>query len=190
VRCQLPDAVTRFEQTRLSAHADPHLLSRKLREAIERSWCSLAELRAWLRTQVHELDGSRAPEDHGVNHPHVLIGGLHALLVALWPEGDPQDLLAGAVREGGDTDTVGAICGGLLGSRFGCGFVALERLLDASNLRAYAACLHTRELPEEYAAFLRREAVWTKHERVYQRELLQRARTQHGLPSSAEGDLT
>jgi hypothetical protein len=79
-----------------------------------------------------------------------------SLAMALRPEIQPQAALGEIVQRGYDTDTVAAICGSLLGARFGCAWIPVERLLDCGRLTAYADALvmrsgltkDTPEIPE------------------------------------------
>jgi ADP-ribosyl-[dinitrogen reductase] hydrolase len=48
---------------------------------------------------------------------------------------DPQDVLNTIVKLGYDTDTVAAIAGSVLGARFGCAWIPLERLKDLERLK-------------------------------------------------------
>jgi hypothetical protein len=89
--------------------------------------------------------------------------------MALQSDIEPQVALTEIVQQGYDTDTVGAICGSLLGARFGCGWIPVKRLIDRDRLLAYADALVTRDgLPEDMPAFLAREAELTAEERAFQ----------------------
>ena len=93
------------------------------------------------------------------NQGFALLGAMHGLAVGLRTETEPRAALAGVVRLGFDTDTVAAIAGGLLGSRFGAGWVPTARLVDGARLEAYADAVATDgPLPESEDAFLDREA--------------------------------
>lgn len=107
------------------------------------------------------------------NQGFVLLGGLHGLAMGLWPEGTPGELLGEIMRQGYDTDTVGAICGGVLGARFGTGWIPLDRLRDRRRLEAYADALVTRDAtPESREAFVEREYDLTLLEKQFQAELV------------------
>ena len=75
------------------------------------------------------------------NQGYALLGGSHALAMALRPDCEPQAALAEIVQQGYDTDTVAAICGSILGARFGCAWIPIGRLLDSNRLIAYADAL-------------------------------------------------
>jgi hypothetical protein len=71
--------------------------------------------------------GTGQPPAHVVAHPNhgfAVLGGVHALLSGLLFDDPPQETLARLVSHGADTDTVGAICGSVLGARFGTGWIA------------------------------------------------------------------
>jgi ADP-ribosylglycohydrolase len=50
--------------------------------------------------------------------------------MALLPNIDPQQVLSEICRMGYDTDTVAAICGTVLGARFGVSWIPIRRFLD------------------------------------------------------------
>jgi ADP-ribosylglycohydrolase len=102
-----------------------------------------------------------------VNDPFVLLGGVHALAVGLWAEGTPGELLATVMRAGGDTDTVGAIAGALLGARFGEAWVPVHRLREGDRLGRYAACLVDGPAPESLDDYFAREAACTTEEAAF-----------------------
>jgi hypothetical protein len=84
--------------------------------------------------------------------------------------------LSNIVLQGHDTDTVAAICGGLLGARLGTGWIPRERLRDRSRLEAYADVLvHRKGPPEDCATFMQHEADWTRQEADYQKCMDSRA---------------
>lgn len=103
------------------------------------------------------------------NQGYALLGGSHALVMALRPAIEPHAALAEIIQQGYDTDTVAAICGSLLGARFGCGWIPAERLMDRDRLSAYADALVARNgSPETMQDFLAREAQLTAEERSFQ----------------------
>lgn len=106
-----------------------------------------------------------------VNHPFVLLGGMHALGAGLADDVAPAAMLADVVSEGGDADTVGAIAGALLGARFGAGWIPPGRVVDAALLARLAAARHTDEAGESADEFLRREAALSSIERRHARAL-------------------
>jgi len=108
------------------------------------------------------------------NHPFAPIGCTHALSAALWPAGDPQALLGEVIRQGGDTDTIGAMAGAILGARFGWDWIPVERLRDREMLLAYAEALSDGGLPESEGAFLQREAAYSAEERKFSRACMAR----------------
>lgn len=172
VRHCLADRVRDFETEWLAARsADPtqtFSVSEALRRTLSTPSATLEARRRAIcddaRPQMHpkELDAPMTP-----NHPFALIGGIHALCVGLWPEGTPGDLLGGVMREGGDTDTVGAITGALLGARFGTGWIPVGQLRDHEVLMRYADVLRGGELPESLTEFLLREREYTAEETAF-----------------------
>ncbi|NEO80555.1 ADP-ribosylglycohydrolase family protein [Moorena sp. SIO4G3] len=98
---------------------------------------------------------------------------LHALAMALFPQDDPEFLLAEIIRQGYDTDTVAAICGGILGARFGTNWIPLERLQERERLENYAAALVDFYVPVEHIeTFLAREAELSQQEANYQKKVM------------------
>lgn len=108
------------------------------------------------------------------NHPFAPIGCAHALAAGLWPASAPQELLDDVIRQGGDTDTVGAMAGAVLGARFGWDWVPMERLWDREMLKAYADALSDGVLPEPEDAFIQREASYSAEERRFSRACMAR----------------
>jgi len=103
---------------------------------------------------------------------HALLSGAHALAMALRPDIQPQAALAEIVQQGYDTDTVATICDSLLGARFGCAWIPVERLLDCRRLTAYADALVMRSgLTQDTPEFLRRVAQLTTNEQTFQTQL-------------------
>lgn len=109
------------------------------------------------------------------NQGFVLLGGLHALVMGLWPECAPNDLLSEMIRQGYDTDTVAAICGGVLGARYGTGWIPLDRLRDRKRLEAYADALVSRDAPpENRETFVEKEYDLTLAEKQFQVDIVGR----------------
>jgi ADP-ribosylglycohydrolase len=107
--------------------------------------------------------------DEQVNQGFVLLGGLHGLAVGLFPTGTPEELLSSIMLQGNDTDTVGAIAGGLLGARFGVDWIPNARLRDGLRLAVYADALVTRDgAPERRDGFIERERELTEEEKNFQ----------------------
>lgn len=137
--------------------------------------------------QTRLIDNARpyleSPRDRlHPNQGFALLGGLHALLVGLWPENDASGLLSGIIRLGGDADTVGAICGGILGARFGDRWIPTEHLYDRDRLLAYAQAIVSRDAaPEDMATFISRERELTE-ERTAFRQAMREAALPKALP--------
>jgi ADP-ribosylglycohydrolase len=178
VMARLPDEVAAEESNWLRGHADwtfdrsaGPLVSQCLRSLFAPPSCDPKQT----QERISALARPHLPPEFRLAHPnqgHVLLGGLHALAVALTVD-EPVRALTELVALGHDTDTVGAICGSLLGARFGLDWVPRQRLLDGAILQAYAEAMVTRTAaPEEIPAFLKREAMWTWREEDFQRAVL------------------
>ncbi|HTM22192.1 MAG TPA: ADP-ribosylglycohydrolase family protein [Kofleriaceae bacterium] len=139
------------------------------------AWLAAADLGDLDRLRRALVDRARpavarfAGEEPAPNHPFAELGGLHALAVGLAPVGEPGELLAGVMRLGGDTDTVGAIAGTLLGARFGSAWIPRARMIDAGRLDRYADALVSASLPESLTDCLRCEAEHTAAEAAFLR---------------------
>jgi ADP-ribosyl-[dinitrogen reductase] hydrolase len=145
-----------------------HLVSQEIRALFTAMPDDLAGLRATLseRAKPHLARGFTRAH---VNQGFVILGGLHGLAVGLFPGGSPAELLASIMGQGHDTDTVGAIAGGLLGARFGTGWIPMDRLRDGPRLEVYADALVTRDgAPERRDGFIERERELTDEEKRYQ----------------------
>ncbi|WP_044640034.1 ADP-ribosylglycohydrolase family protein [Risungbinella massiliensis] len=107
------------------------------------------------------------------NQGFVLLGGLHALLVSLRSDKEPEELLLDIIRQGFDTDTVAAIAGSILGARYGMDWIPTHRLLDQENIVKYAQALSEPDIYqlEEGLDFLSREKDWSEMEQSYQRKI-------------------
>jgi ADP-ribosyl-[dinitrogen reductase] hydrolase len=106
------------------------------------------------------------------NNPFVLLGGVHALALALQDHADPLEILRYIVNLGDDTDTVAAIAGGLLGARFGTDWIPATELVDQWRIEQYANSLISGVPPEDSYAFLEREARLTQAEQPFQKNKL------------------
>lgn len=105
------------------------------------------------------------------NEGFALLGGVHGLVAGLLGDPNPAGRLAAVIAKGDDTDTVGAICGTVLGARHGDGWIPTDRMVDAARLRRWADALADGgPPPEDRAAFLHREAELTGWERDFQRQ--------------------
>lgn len=149
-----------------------HLISQAIRALFEALPRDLVGLRAVISERAKPHLGPGFSHAH-VNDGFAILGGLHALAVALFPSGTPDDLLTSIMVQGHDTDTVGAIAGGLLGARFGVGWIPTERLRDGLRLEVYADALVTRDgAPERRDGFIERERELTDEEKQLQNKLV------------------
>jgi ADP-ribosylglycohydrolase len=188
LRASLPGRVRDFEVHHLAPRfADPaeHLaFSTALGVALDPAHATLASSRAALCAHAQRAMQSHMQSDMqhsplGPNHPFALVGCVHALSAALWSgepwlNNSPAEILAGVIRQGGDTDTIGAITGALLGARFGADWVPVARLRDHTALQRYAQALVDHHLPETVADLLAREAAYSREELQFSRECLAR----------------
>jgi ADP-ribosylglycohydrolase len=145
-----------------------HLVSQEIRALFTALPRDLAGLRTILseRARPHLARGFTRAH---VNQGFAILGGLHGLAVGLFPSGSPPELLASIMGQGQDTDTVGAIAGGLLGARFGAAWIPVDRLRDGPRLEVYADALVTRDgAPERRDGFIERERELTDEEKAYQ----------------------
>lgn len=102
------------------------------------------------------------------NHGFAPLGGVHAILSGLLWDTAPDRVLADLVAAGGDTDTVAAICGSVLGARYGASWIPVDRMLDGDRLRRYARAVAERTAPpEDLAGFLAAERRLTALERRF-----------------------
>jgi ADP-ribosyl-[dinitrogen reductase] hydrolase len=149
-----------------------HVVSESIAAILEQAPADFDALRQTISLHARPHMAAGIMKAHP-NQGFVLLGGVHALAMGLWPEGEPNELLCEIMRQGYDTDTVGAICGGILGARFGTGWIPLARLRDRRRLEAYADALVKRDAPPEgREAFVEREYDLTLLEKQFQSELL------------------
>jgi ADP-ribosylglycohydrolase len=164
----LPSVVESAEEEWTSEHLEwnhdrsgRHVVSSGLAVILE----SLNDDLRTIRERISVLARPHLDERFTVAHPNqgfALLGGIHALCVALHPEADPSRDLSDMIRQGYDTDTVGAIAGGLMGARFGDDWIPVERLVDREHLSAWANWLSgSGQAPETVGELLCREARYT-----------------------------
>lgn len=84
-----------------------------------------------------------------VNQGFCLLGGLHAISMAVLFGNDPKEALLSIVREGYDTDTVAAVAGGILGAKHGIDWIPLEQFYDSDRVMEYADALVTKKVEKE-----------------------------------------
>jgi len=158
--------------------AESRLVSGVLRKAMEWADQPVSEVRRQISKWAlpHLAKGfTRAHPNQGF----VLLGGLHALMMASRSDLEPEEALLSIIREGYDTDTVAAIAGSLLGARHGFSWIPTNRLLNEKRMQDYALALIHRTAPETEEAFVNQEAEWTAQEQELQRRLLKQ-HEQHG----------
>lgn len=106
------------------------------------------------------------------NNPFVLLGGVHALALALQDNADPLEILRYIVNLGDDTDTVAAIAGGILGARFGTYWIPERELVNRWRIEQYANSLISGVPAEDRLVFIEREARLTQVEQSFQKSKL------------------
>lgn len=124
-----------------------------------------------VRDQISELARPHLQQGFTRAHPNqgfVLLGGLHALLMACRDDMGPQEILLLIIQEGYDTDTVAAIAGTILGARFGTEWIPVDRFYDKQRIMGYAEALVQGQSPETMDAFLKYEATLTQIEKNFQ----------------------
>jgi hypothetical protein len=180
VRARLPQAVAEVESEWLNGHAEwtiDRSGGRAVSTALEALLVDLPDDHDTIRRRISELARPHLAPGFTKAHPSqgfVLLGGLHGLAMALLPDIQSMEVLSEVVCQGYDTDTVAAICGGVLGARFGTAWIPTERLVDRERLETYADTLAGRNpLPENSDEFLRREAELTRQEVDFQLEVAQ-----------------
>lgn len=187
VRRRLPADVDNVETEWLSGQrgwgidrSARHVVSESLAAILEQTPADFDALRQMISIHARPHMAAGTMKAHP-NQGFVLLGGVHGLAMGLWPEGEPGELLCEMMRQGYDTDTVGAICGGILGARFGTGWIPLARLSDRRRLEGYADALVKRDMPPEgREAFVEREYDLTLLEKQFRMEM-------GGLPSKPPG---
>jgi ADP-ribosyl-[dinitrogen reductase] hydrolase len=177
VLARLPDEVADAEASWLeptpdgwgvSGHDEPPI-STLLRLVTEEEAADAPALAAAVVAAAREHVHDRV--DLHPNHGYAPLGGVHAIVTALLFDDPPAAVLGALVRAGGDTDTVGAIAGTILGARHGAAWIPSERLLDAERLHRYAGAVAERAAPpEDRATFLERERQLTTREEAFRRD--------------------
>jgi ADP-ribosyl-[dinitrogen reductase] hydrolase len=179
IRNDLPKWIREFEQrfgnSRYVVVQEPshkHAVSATMEYFLSQSWADVSSFRNAISNSAADHSVSLPEATSAANHPFVLLGGVHAVCSALWPSTNPSELLNGAIREGGDTDTVGAILGAILGARFGSAWIPEGVFINEDSLHAYAKGLADRSLPESFDNFLSHEAELSVMERRFSKNLV------------------
>jgi ADP-ribosylglycohydrolase len=160
-----------FDQAWPFDQTDPHSVSEVLGEVLQ--WAgglqiSHAEISDFVLKRGEPYVESRFRRHIHPNNPFVLLGGVHALALALQDNADPLEILRYVVNLGDDTDTVAAIAGGILGARFGTDWIPETELVDQGRVKLYANRLVAGGLAEDPEVFLEREARLTQAEKSFQ----------------------
>lgn len=179
IKTRLPETVAFAETQLLEGYTDwtinrsgGHLVS----QSIAKMFGENLDNPELIRQKISRVARPHLAKGFTKAHPNqgfVLLGGLHALTMALSLYKDPAFILTEIIRQGYDTDTVGAICGGLLGARFGVNWIPLEKFLDGKRLEEYAEAIITRNIPpENQERFMSREADLSYQEVNYQVKIM------------------
>jgi ADP-ribosylglycohydrolase len=175
VRGELADAVAEAEDEWLSSRAKwsvDRAGRHQLSLTLARLFASMPDDVLALGDRVTSLVKPYLQPDFPPAHPNhgfALLGGVYGLAAGLLADAEPAPTLRAIVRQGQDTDTVAAIAGGLLGARFGSGWVPKERLWSREALALYAQALESRAAPPEpLEQLLGREAELSRLERAFQ----------------------
>lgn len=175
---RLPDAVESVEREWLSDHPEWQIdrSAGTLVSSVLRTVLSATDSDYSVRCRrLSELAKPHLADGFTKAHPNqgfVLLGGVHALQESMLCESNPRGVLTRIVQQGYDTDTVAAICGGILGTRFGSDWIDASRFLDRATLCEYADALVSRRPMELLSTLLEREAEWTRKEKDFQRKLV------------------
>lgn len=148
------------------AHVGERLISQTLHQV--QTWIHLP-IRE-MRSKISEVATPHLQEGFTRAHPNqgfVLLGGLHALLMACREGLNPQQVLTSIVIEGYDTDTVAAIAGSLLGARWGNEWIPLDRFMDSKRIVMYGQGLIGKSELESREQFLQEEAKLTAIEKRF-----------------------
>lgn len=170
----LPSRLERIETCWIQGHVDWPIVrdhGHSVSQALAALFTSGARTPDQVREVVRRLAAPHLPPDHPrhPSDPFVLLGGLHAVGIALLSPGPPRELLVDIVRQGYDTDTVAAIAGTLLGARHGASWIPHARFVDGERLRAHADALAgAAPLPETSGEQLRRESQLSHIDRSHQ----------------------
>ncbi|MNV11772.1 ADP-ribosylglycohydrolase [compost metagenome] len=126
-----------------------------------------------VREKISELAKPHLAEGFVKAHPNqgfVLTGGMHALVMALQNQLNPQEALISIVNMGYDTDTVAAIAGSILGARYGYDWIPKERILDIKRVEKYAnAMVDFSAKVENKEKFIENEKTLTLREKRFQK---------------------
>jgi len=158
----------------------------RIPDAIETLFCAPLGSDEMVRSAVKAVAESTWESGDGAlqaNTDHVLLAPLHAMGMALRDQVSPDECLAAVVRNGAAASTAGAICGALLGARFGSGWMTPSRLSDQERLGQYAEAVSTGDGGlESRAQFMEAEAEWTRRLGVFGEEMVAERRTGRPRP--------
>jgi len=176
IRHRLPDVLQTMEEKLLAYDAsweferqDPHAVSQMLRQV----FAKFPDTPLNISAEILRLAGPYKMEGRDLhpNNPSAVVGGVHAIALALSEIEEPLAIIRYISSLGDDTDTVAAIAGGMLGARFGMFWIPTFELGDRARLDLYASSLISGQAPESLEDFLRREAEITARELSYQEKM-------------------
>ena len=177
IKKELPKAVAQVESEWLTNHLHwtierptDNLVSQGIEDIFSRHWQKPEQLRSYISQGAKRHLAKGFTKAHP-NQGFVLLGGLHGLAMALSHWEDPNLILTEIIAQGYDTDTVAAICGGVLGARFGVDWIPLERFQERERLVNYGEVMAKSQGNwEGQEDFLREEARLTKQEADFKEE--------------------
>jgi ADP-ribosyl-[dinitrogen reductase] hydrolase len=164
--------------------ADLNLISAAVRKVASES------LLAPVENQSHIISAQEiSAQEMSANDPYSFASGFHAIGLALvavnaanhGAKVDPLAVMAHAISQGSDADTVAAMLGAMLGSRFGVRWIqktGAHKILPASvghyakMMKAFRKGFVSDKLNISYDSFLANEAILTGQEKEYQQRSL------------------
>lgn len=179
IRKRLPDVVKAIEEKILAYdeswefdRRDPHAVSQTLAQVLHAPAAGTATV-ADISALVLQFGAGYKMEGRDLhpNNPSAVVGGVHAIALALAETNDPLGIIHYISNLGDDTDTVAAIAGGMLGARFGMDWIPTFELKDRPRLDLYASSLITGQAPESREDYLRHESEITTREINYQKDI-------------------
>ena len=177
IKKELSKAVAQVESEWLTNHlhwtierSTDNLVSQGIEAIFSKPWQKPEQLRSHI-SQCAKRHLAKGFTKAHPNQGFVLLGGLHGLAMALSHWEEPNLILTEIIAQGYDTDTVAAICGGVLGARFGVDWIPLEKFQEQERLVKYGeAMAKSQGNWERQDKFLEEEARLTKQEADFKEE--------------------
>jgi ADP-ribosyl-[dinitrogen reductase] hydrolase len=152
---------------------NPHLISDALKSIFLKSPRSAEEISKEIVHHAARVMKKFATELHP-NDPFALLGGVHAIALALMESADPRTILRYVVRLGSDSDTVAAMLGSIFGARFGEGWIPVQELAEYKRFSVLAQRMvdRNRDRLESPKDFLMKEKAVRVSEITFQSRCL------------------